>query len=113
VSAISTHILDLALGTPAAGVPVRLDLLAGSAATEIGRARTDGDGRVASLQPAGVGTGTYRLVFDTAAYFRARHPQTEPFFPEVSITFSVLDQARGYHVPLLLSPYGYSTYRGS
>jgi 5-hydroxyisourate hydrolase len=113
VSVITTHVLDVAAGTPAAGMPVRLEQLAGPAVTEIGRASTDADGRVTSLRPAGVAPGTYRLVFDTAAYYQARQPGTEPFFPEVTVTFAVHDQARNYHVPLLLSPFGFSTYRGS
>lgn len=110
MSAITTHVLDVALGRPAAGVPVVLERVAGTEVTEIGRARTDEDGRVRSLGPANLPQGTYRLVFDTAAY---AHPAEQPFFPQVTITFTVHDQARDYHVPLLLSPFGYSTYRGS
>jgi 5-hydroxyisourate hydrolase len=113
MSIITTHVLDVALGRPAAGVPVALERVAETGATEIGRARTDDDGRVRRLGPADLRPGTYRLVFDTAAYFLAQHPGGRPFFPEVAITFTVHDQARDYHVPLLLSPYGYSTYRGS
>jgi 5-hydroxyisourate hydrolase len=117
MSVITTHVLDVALGRPAAGVPVALQRVdePGTApdATEIGRASTDDDGRVRRLGPADVEPGTYRLVFRTAAYFLARHPAEQPFFPEVTVTFTVHDQARDYHVPLLLSPYGYSTYRGS
>lgn len=109
MSAITTHVLDVALGRPAAGVPVVLERVAGAEITEIGRARTDEDGRVRSLGPADLPRGTYRLVFDTAAYAHL----AEPFFPQVTITFTVHDQARDYHVPLLLSPFGYSTYRGS
>jgi 5-hydroxyisourate hydrolase len=116
VSAITTHVLDTALGRPAAGVPVRLERLGGPAAgagTGIGSASTDEDGRVRQLGPADLEPGSYRLVFDTAAYYRAQRPATEPFFPQVTVTFTVDDQARNYHVPLLLSPFGYSTYRGS
>jgi 5-hydroxyisourate hydrolase len=118
MSVITTHVLDVALGRPAAGVPVALQRVdepgaAETGTTEIGRASTDEDGRVRRLGPADVQPGTYRLVFDTAGYFLARHPGGRPFFPEVTITFTVHDQARDYHVPLLLSPYGYSTYRGS
>jgi 5-hydroxyisourate hydrolase len=128
MTAITTHVLDVALGRPAAGVPVALQRVEAPGATEpgatepgatepgateIGRASTDDDGRVRHLGPAEIRPGTYRLVFDTAAYFLARHPGDRPFFPEVTITFTVHDQARDYHVPLLLSPYGYSTYRGS
>jgi 5-hydroxyisourate hydrolase len=110
---ISTHVLDLALGRPAAGLPVRLERLTGADTTEMGRARTDDDGRAFGLGPDVVGPGIYRLVFDTAAYHRTVDPAARPFFPEVAVTFEVADQARNYHVPLLLSPFGYSTYRGS
>jgi 5-hydroxyisourate hydrolase len=113
MSVITTHVLDVALGQPAAGVPVALQRVDETGATEIGLASTDDDGRVRRLGPADVEPGTYRLVFDTAAYLLARHPGGRPFFPEVTVTFTVHDQAGNYHVPLLLSPYGYSTYRGS
>jgi len=107
MSGISTHVLDTALGRPAAGVPVRLERVTEAGCTELCRASTDNDGRVARLGTAPIGPGTYRLVFDTAAY------AADCFFPEVTVTFSVRDQARDYHVPLLLSPFGYTTYRGS
>jgi 5-hydroxyisourate hydrolase len=118
MSVITTHVLDVALGRPAAGVPVTLQRVDETGATErgateIGRASTDDDGRVRRLGPADVEPGTYRLVFGTAAYFLARHPGDRPFFPEVTVTFTVHEQAGNCHVPLLLSPYGYSTYRGS
>ena len=77
----------------------------------LGTAATNSDGRVAELGPDHVEAGTYRLVFDTAAYFAATS-QTG-FFPEVSLTFTVTDPEQHYHVPVLLSPFGYSTYRGS
>jgi 5-hydroxyisourate hydrolase len=118
VSAITTHVLDTALGQPAAGIPVRLERVTEPAATEpgateIGRASTDHDGRAGDLGPAEVEPGTYRLVFDTAAYRQAQQPGEPVFFPVVAVTFAVDDRARHYHVPLLLSPFGYSTYRGS
>lgn len=113
MSVITTHVLDVAFGRPAAGMPVALLRVDEAAATEIGRASTDDDGRVRRLGPADIQPGTYRLVFDTAAYLLAQHPGDWPFFPEVAVTFTVHDQAGDYHVPLLLSPYGYSTYRGS
>ena len=80
---------------------------------EIGRGKTDGDGRLKDLLPAdfNIAAGTYRLTFDTASYFSAQN--TESFYPKVTVTFIVTDAAQHYHVPLLLSPYGYSTYRGS
>ena len=117
MTAISTHVLDTARGRPAAGVPVRLERIAGGAAAELGRARTDGDGRVGALGPSRLEPGTYRLVFDTADYFsertRAGPAQTPaPFFPEVAVTFTVDGRADREHIPLLLSPFGYSTYRG-
>ena len=117
MSAITTHVLDTARGGPAAGVPVRLESVpagADSAATArqtLGTAVTNSDGRVAGLGPDSVEAGTYRLVFDTAAYFAATS-QTG-FFPEVSLTFMVRDPEQHYHVPVLLSPFGYTTYRGS
>lgn len=122
MSAITTHVLDTALGQPAAGVSVRLERASGDGtevggtavdSTVIGRASTDRDGRASDLGPAELEPGTYRLIFDTGAYSRAREPAGLPFFPEVTVTFTVADPARHYHVPLLLSPFGYSTYRGS
>ena len=115
MTAITTHVLDTATGRPAAGVPVRLEHVTGPAvaSTEIAAARTDDDGRVNILGPADILPGTYRLIFDTAAYYQAQLPGETPFFPEVTVTFTVLDQTRNYHVPLLLSPFGFSTYRGT
>ena len=116
MSIITTHVLDTALGRPAAGMPVRLMRVAESGCTELGRACTDVDGRAADLGPAPIEPGTYRLVFDTAAYARAQpgaDGSKPAFFPEVTVTFTVQDQAGHYHVPLLLSPFGYATYRGS
>jgi 5-hydroxyisourate hydrolase len=118
VSAISTHVLDTALGRPAAGVPVRLERVVEHGQTEVASARTDAGGRIADLGPAQLEPGTYRLVFATAAYASAQRDEAlwqlqPPFFPEVAVTFTVADRAGHYHVPLLLSPFGYSTYRGS
>jgi 5-hydroxyisourate hydrolase len=116
VSVITTHVLDTALGRPAAGVPVRLERVTESGCTELGRASTDGDGRAAQLSAAPIVAGTYRLIFDTGAYASNRQDAEKyeaAFFPEVAVTFSVRDLARDYHVPLLLSPFGYATYRGS
>lgn len=111
MSAITTHVLDTALGRPAEGVPVRLEAITDSAPTTLGSATTNADGRVADLGPDRVEAGTYRLVLDTAAYFEATG-QTG-FFPEVTLTFALTDPAQHYHVPVLLSPFAYSTYRGS
>jgi len=115
---ISTHVLDTARGRPAAGVPVMLQLVPapGQPATrgrEIARGATDADGRIRELvaEGASLDAGTYSLRFDTAAYFASFG--VEAFYPEVSVVFVVRDTTQHYHVPLLLSPYGYSTYRGS
>lgn len=110
MSAVTTHVLDAAQGRPAAGIPVRLEALHDSP-TVLASATTDEDGRVPQLGPDRVEPGTYRLVFDTATYFAASD-QTG-FYPEVAITFTIADPAQHYHVPVLLSPFAYSTYRGS
>jgi 5-hydroxyisourate hydrolase len=110
---ITTHVLDTARGAPARGVHVKLERIAGDAWELVGDGETDIDGRARSLVPADVALtpSTYRLTFDTHAY--ARKNVTECFFPEVVIVFDVRDSSQHYHVPLLLSPFGYSTYRGS
>jgi len=118
MSAVTTHVLDTALGRPAAGLPVRLEHIGEHGGTEIASARTDSGGRIAELGPARLEPGTYRLVFGTAAYADAQRGEPAwrsqpPFFPEVTVTFTATDGAGHYHVPLLLSPFGYSTYRGS
>ena len=124
MSAISTHVLDIAAGRPAAGMRVRLERVASAAEAEtagqeqLAAATTDADGRIARLGPEGIAPGIYRLIFDTGGYF-ARHPAGSgsgtdaAFFPEVTVTFAVADGRDHYHVPLLMSPFGYSTYRGS
>jgi 5-hydroxyisourate hydrolase len=110
---ITTHVLDTAIGRPAAGVTVILEMRQTSEWTPIGRGETDADGRVATLMDGReIIRGIYRLTFDTGAYHRDQ-AISAPFFPEVTITFNVRDVSAHYHVPLLLSPYGYSTYRGS
>jgi 5-hydroxyisourate hydrolase len=110
MSAITTHVLDTALGRPAEGVPVRLEAVSQDV-TLLASAATNGDGRVPELGPDRVEPGTYRLVFDTASYFAASGQSC--FFPEVSLTFALTDPTQHYHVPVLLSPFAYSTYRGS
>jgi 5-hydroxyisourate hydrolase len=109
MSAVSTHVLDTVLGVPATGVLVRLEDVGGS--REIARARTDSAGRINDLGPAELPAGTYRLVFDTAEYFA--RGKNSAFFPEVAVTFTVDGAQRHHHVPLLLSPFAYATYRGS
>lgn len=118
MATISTHVLDTALGVPATGMTITLEWVDGShgeraEGTPIGGGTTDGDGRVRALLAQGetLGPGVYRLRFDTAAYFSASG--REAFYPEVAVIFQVHDEAQHYHVPLLLSPFGYSTYRGS
>ena len=110
---ISTHVLDATLGTPAAGVSVTLSRLAGSW-LDVESGVTDADGRYRFL--ADTPAGTYCLTFGTGAYFAARSVAT--FYPEVAVTFMILEPADvegpgHFHVPLLLSPFAYSTYRGS
>jgi 5-hydroxyisourate hydrolase len=105
---VSTHVLDAALGRPAADVGVRLDALPGGEL--LAQARTDADGRVRDLA-ADLPVGTYRITFDTGGYFAATGRQG--FYPEVAVTFAVIDAGEHHHVPLLLSPFAYSTYRGS
>lgn len=121
MASLSTHVLDAALGQPAAGLSVRLDTATEHGWTTLAETRTDEDGRVreafASVDlgdaaEEGGATGRYRLVFDTAGYFAARGVK-EFFYPEVAVCFTLSDAAAHYHVPLLLSPYAYSTYRGS
>jgi 5-hydroxyisourate hydrolase len=116
VSAVSTHVLDTATGRPAAGVPVRLELAAAGGPSEIGRAVTDGDGRVGELGPARLEPGRYRLVFDTGRYLDGLPDDQRggpSFYPEVVVVFTADGQTAHYHLPLLLSPFGYTTYRGS
>jgi 5-hydroxyisourate hydrolase len=106
---ISTHVLDTTRGEPAPGVPVRLERADGGAGSVVARGHTDADGRLRDWVPADAWRpGGYRLVFDVATYLGG-----DAFFPEVTVTFRVDDADRHYHVPLLLSRYGYTTYRGS
>jgi 5-hydroxyisourate hydrolase len=110
---VSTHVLDTSIGRPASGVDVRFDAQHGDAWHQVSRAATDNDGRVHALvtDGAALGAGTYRLTFDVASYFRARG--LESFYRVVAVEFVVRDGASHHHVPLLVSPYGYTTYRGS
>lgn len=112
-SPITTHILDTGRGRPAEGVSVRLYRQAGSLWQEIGSGRSDQDGRILNLLDSGTlaQPGLFRLEFDTKAYYEQFDIET--FFPIVEITFHILRIEQHYHVPLLLSPYGYTTYRGS
>jgi 5-hydroxyisourate hydrolase len=109
MSPITTHVLDTAAGRPAAGISTVLDILGSDGVTWnlLGQGVTDADGRIRSFLAEGAALlpGLYRIRFDTSRQSR--------FFPEVTIEFRVDDPEQRYHVPLLLSPYGYSTYRGS
>ena len=110
-SPITTHVLDTARGRPAAGIPVALHLHSDGNWRELARGITNQDGRISDLlQESKLQAGKYRLTFDTGGYLAV---SGKPFFPEVEIVFEIHDPAQHYHVPLLLSPYGYSTYRGS
>jgi 5-hydroxyisourate hydrolase len=110
---ISTHVLNTASGKPAAGVAVVLQYQAGKTWEELGRSLTDLQGRAADLylSKKPLQMGTYRLVYETGVYFKGQGAKT--FFPQVEIIFEVEKTDEHYHVPLLLSPFGYSTYRGS
>ncbi len=113
-SPITTHVLDTSQGHPAAGVPALLEVCETSEAwRELAHGVTDDDGRIGDLLAGdhALVPGIYRLTFDVTAYFRAQGKET--FYPEIPITFEIRAPAEHYHVPLLLSPYGYSTYRGS
>ena len=107
---LSTHVLDATTGRPAVGVSVRLETRTGDGWQEVATGSTNDDGRLRDWSPAGApGTGVHRLVFDTGAYFGDR----PTFYPEVVIVFEVGSPAEHYHVPILLSPFAFSTYRGS
>lgn len=111
MSGITTHVLDTSRGCPAEGVPVLLECAVDAGWKPVGRGTTDADGRARDLLTSAPGDGRYRLTFDTGAYFRA--VGEAGFYPEVSVTFVAARGDDHYHVPLLLSPFGYSTYRGS
>jgi 5-hydroxyisourate hydrolase len=110
MSTISTHVLDTSLGRPAEGIRVTLERVGGEA---LGAGTTDADGRLRELLAAGagLGEGTYLLRFAVGAYFALTG--RDAFYPEVVVIFRVGAGKEHYHVPLLLSPFGYATYRGS
>ena len=109
MSGITTHVLDTAQGRPAAGIHVTLE--SSDWARTVGEAITDQDGRVSDLLKEPLQPGTYCLRFDTGSYYGASGIAC--FHPTVEIAFMVRDASQHYHVPLLLSPFGYTTYRGS
>jgi 5-hydroxyisourate hydrolase len=110
---ITTHVLDTSRGQPGREIAIELEHQSGDSQwTLVGAGKTDNDGRLRTLtSPGHVAAGTYRLRFHTAPYFAAL--AVESFFPLVEIHFTVADAVAHYHVPLLISPYGYSTYRGT
>lgn len=106
---VSTHVLDTSRGRPAAAVPVRLEYADGDRWQPVATGQTDADGRLADWGAAGdIRPGVYRLVFDTGSYLGEA-----AFFPEVVVTFRVAEPAEHHHLPLLLNPFSYTTYRGS
>jgi 5-hydroxyisourate hydrolase len=113
MSEISTHVLDISAGKPATGVPVTLEAeVKGGGWKELSRGDTDADGRLRfASSPGSVSEGIYRLTFETQTYFQAR--KIEGLYPRVCVVFQVRNAQERYHIPLLLSPFGYSTYRGS
>jgi 5-hydroxyisourate hydrolase len=108
MTTLSTHVLDIETGVPAAGVPI--ELYRGD--RQLAAALTNTDGRVPDLASGSLEAGAYRLVFDVAAYFASRG-RAAPFLQRVSIDFEVHASDPHYHVPLLLSPYACTSYRGS
>lgn len=112
MSPLTTHVLDISLGRPARGVAVILEMRDGDGFRELARSATNADGRVVDLlEPGKLAKGIHRLRFATGAYFA--HDGRSCFYPEVAIVFEVTQADEHHHVPLLLSPFGYSTYRGS
>ena len=110
---ITTHILDLSTGKPAGGVRVALARVNNAKRTVVGSGVTDADGRLGNLVPKAskVNAGVFELTFETGVYFRANG--VEAFHPRVTVVVEITDPAQHYHVPLLISPFGYTTYRGS
>jgi 5-hydroxyisourate hydrolase len=110
---ITTHILDVSIGKPAAGVRVTLSRVSGASRSTLGSGVTDADGRLRDLLAQGetLQAGTFELVFETGDYFARRGER--PFHPRITVTFDVTDGSQHHHVPLLLSAFGFTTYRGS
>jgi 5-hydroxyisourate hydrolase len=108
---VTTHVLDAVSGRPAVGVAAALEQRTDGEWSRVAAGRTDEDGRIADFGPVDLEPGTYRVTFDTGEYFAAAG--VPGFYPEVTVAFRLDDPAAHYHVPLLLSPYAFSTYRGS
>jgi 5-hydroxyisourate hydrolase len=112
MSAITTHVLDTSRGRPAAGFKIELHWKSGEDWKSIGGGITDENGRCGSLLgETPLAEGTYRLTFHAGAYYQSQHIET--FYSDIPVIFEVRDTRTHYHVPLLISPFGYSTYRGS
>ena len=111
MSTVTTHVLDTSLGQPAVGVQVRLERLSDGEPSPVAEGVTDADGRVRELGPDGLPPGTYRVFFGTGEYFGRSGRRT--FYPEVAVSFLIDSADAHYHVPLVVSPFAYSTYRGS
>lgn len=112
-SPITVHVLDTSRGMPAAGLAVILEQGDGKEWRELAKGQTDADGRIEALLPKSkpVAAGIYRVTFESGVYFAER--KTKTFYPRITVIFEVVDPKEHHHVPLLLSPFGYSTYRGS
>ena len=110
-SFITTHVLDSSVGAPAVGVAVVLEVADQQGWTLVAAGTTDGDGRIADLGPEQLPSGTYRLTFAVGDHYAARGIET--FYPEITVSCRIEETQRHYHVPVLLSPFAYSTYRGS
>ena len=110
---ITTHILDVSIGKPAAGVRVSLVRMADGNRTQVGSGVTDSDGRLKNLVPdaPGPNAGVFELTFETGPYFMGHGIKS--FHPRITVTIEITDAKQHYHVPLLVSPFGYTTYRGS
>lgn len=108
---VTTHILDTSLGKPAAGVAVWLEKITGNDSVVINNSITDADGRVGQLTPEGIESGHYRLYADIGAYFASSHRET--LYSVAIIDVNICAQSSHYHLPLLITPYSWSTYRGS
>ncbi|KAA1259533.1 5-hydroxyisourate hydrolase precursor [Rubripirellula obstinata] len=113
MTGITSHVLDTSQGKPGVGIAITLERMDAPSShwIDVGQGITNDDGRVGDLAADGVVAGDYRISFAVAEYFKSQ--QATAFYPSIRIEFTVLDPAQHYHVPLLLNPFGYSTYRGS